>query len=118
MIETFDAIDQTDTCPYCDADYPRHDSWGGGPNYIVIGEKCKACGRSVVHLFEREVTMPDDKRTDPKFRVGQVVTMNSTRKQIPFKILEVVWMNGWFYRYDRKNCVHEGMIRSLTDEEK
>jgi hypothetical protein len=57
-------------------------------------------------------------KTLPKFKVGQVVVMNSTKKQIPFRILEAIWNDGWFYRWNRKNYAHEGMIRELTDEEK
>jgi hypothetical protein len=60
----------------------------------------------------------DGQRPDPKFRVGQVVVLNSTGKQLPFKILEVIWHDGWFYRWNRNNCASEGMLRSLTDEEK
>ena len=58
-----------------------------------------------------------DERPIPKFKVGQIVVMNSTKKQIPFRIQDVIWEGEWFYKWNRKNAAAEHMIRALTDEE-
>lgn len=54
-----------------------------------------------------------------KFKVGQVVIYERGKKRdIPVKILEVVEMDGaFFYRFDRKNCFDENMVRAQTPEE-
>jgi hypothetical protein len=62
--------------------------------------------------------MQEAERPRPKFKVGQVVVMNSLKKQIPFRILDVMWNEGWFYQFNRRNYACESMLRELTDEEK
>ncbi len=59
----------------------------------------------------------EQERPTPKFSLDQIVVMTSTKKAMPFRILEVIWDDGWFYRWDRKNCAAEHMIRPLTAEE-
>lgn len=31
-------------CPKCKAEFPEHNSWGGGGDYVTIGCHCKKCG--------------------------------------------------------------------------
>jgi hypothetical protein len=64
--------------------------------------------------------MSDQKKPEPKFKVGQVVVMNSTKKQMPFRIVSVIWGDigeGWFYGWNSKNALSERSIRLLTHEE-
>jgi hypothetical protein len=56
-------------------------------------------------------------RPEPKYKVGQVVVMNSLKKQLPFRILFVEWNDGWFYGWNSKNSSSESSIRKLTPEE-
>ncbi len=57
-------------------------------------------------------------RPEPKFKVGQVVVMESVKKQLPFRILFVEWGDpGWFYGWNSKNAAAESMIRKLTPQE-
>lgn len=56
-----------------------------------------------------------ENRPEPKYKVGQVVVLNA--RQLPFRILDVEWSEGWFYAWNRKNYASEGMIRKLTPEE-
>lgn len=57
--------------------------------------------------------------SDPKFKVGQVVVMKSLKKELPFRILEVVESEGeWFYGWNRRDLASEHMLRELTAEEK
>ena len=56
-------------------------------------------------------------KTEPKFKVGQIVVMNSVKKQLPFRILAMEWNDGWFYAWNSKNYASEGMIRKCTPEE-
>ena len=58
-----------------------------------------------------------EERPEPKFKVGQVVVMNSLKKQLPFRIVSVEWSDGWFYGWNSKNLASEGMIRKLNSEE-
>jgi hypothetical protein len=54
-----------------------------------------------------------------RYKVGQVVMVQVGKRELPMKILSVVESNGdFFYKYDRKNAVHEAMVRPLTAEEK
>ena len=57
-------------------------------------------------------------KTKPKFKVGQIVVLMSIRSQPSFRIKEVIWEDGWFYKYNRNNAVSESMLRELTLEEK
>ena len=57
------------------------------------------------------------KKRNPKYKVGQIVVMTGP-KQLPFRIIEVIWNNGWYYRWNRNNAASESMIRELTPEEK
>ena len=57
-------------------------------------------------------------KTEPKYKVGQIVVMKSLTKQLPFRILGVSWDDGWYYQWNRNNYASEGMIRALTPEEK
>lgn len=62
---------------------------------------------------------PREIPAQPKFKVGQIVVMKGLKKQLPFRILEIVRNEyGIFYRWDRKNCAAESMIRELTEDEK
>lgn len=57
--------------------------------------------------------------SEPKLKVGQVVVMKSLKKELPFRILEVVESDGdWFYGWNRRNLASEHMLRVLTAEEK
>ena len=57
-------------------------------------------------------------RTEPKYKIGQVVMMKSLKKPLPFKILGITWDEEWFYQWNKKNYAAEHMLRELTDEEK
>jgi hypothetical protein len=57
-------------------------------------------------------------KTNPKFKVGQIVVMESLKKNLPFRITEVLWNDGWFYSWNRNNAASEAMLRELTPEEK
>ena len=57
-------------------------------------------------------------KTEPKFKVGQIVVMISLKKNLPFRITEVLWDDGWFYRWNRNNSASEGMLRELTPTER
>ena len=57
-------------------------------------------------------------KTKPKYKVGQIVVMVSLKKNLPFRITEALWNDGWFYRWNRNNAVSESMLRELTLEEK
>jgi hypothetical protein len=59
-----------------------------------------------------------NEKTEPKFRVGQVVMMKSLKKPLPFQIRGMIWEDGWFYQWNKKNYAAEHMIRDLTLEEK
>ena len=59
-----------------------------------------------------------DERPEPKFKVGQIVAMKDMKKQPNFKILKVMWDDGWFYAWNRKNFAAEHMLRELTPDEK
>jgi hypothetical protein len=59
-----------------------------------------------------------NEKTEPKFKVGQVVMMNSLKKPRPFQILGMIWEDEWFYQWNKKNHAAEHMIRELTPEEK
>lgn len=58
-----------------------------------------------------------EQRPEPKFKVGQVVVMNSLSKELPFRIVSVEWCDGWFYGWTSKNLASESMIRKLNSEE-
>lgn len=57
-------------------------------------------------------------KTEPKFKIGQIVMMKSLKKPLPFKILGLMWEDGWFYQWNKKNYAAEYMLRGLTPEEK
>ncbi len=57
-------------------------------------------------------------KQNPKFKVGQIVIMRSVKKNLPFRITEVIWNDGWFYRWNKNNAASEYMLRELTPEEK
>lgn len=51
------------------------------------------------------------------YKVGQVVIFKG-KKEIPLKILEITEIDGEsFYRINRKNFLHEPMLRALNAEE-
>ena len=57
-------------------------------------------------------------RPEPKFKIGQVVVLNSIKRKMPFRIVSVEFNDGdWFYGWNTRNAVHESMIRKLTPEE-
>jgi len=60
--------------------------------------------------------MSQDVRPQPKFAVGQVVVMKGKR-ELPFRIVDMMWDDGWFYAWNRKNYAAESIIRQLTKEE-
>mgnify|MGYP005819518725 CR=1 FL=1 len=63
--------------------------------------------------------MAETERPQPKFHKGQIVAMKGLKKQLPFRILDVMWRdddNGWFYAWNRRNYAAESMIRALTTE--
>jgi hypothetical protein len=54
----------------------------------------------------------------PKFKVGQVVMWESSKKSVPIVIKEVIEQgDGFFYRFDKTNALHESMVRTLTPQE-
>ncbi len=57
-------------------------------------------------------------KTKPKFKVGQIVVIASLKKNLPFRITEVLWNESWFYRWNKNNAASESMLRELTTEEK
>ncbi len=57
------------------------------------------------------------KKTEPKFKVGQIVVMND-KKQTPFRVIGAIWMDGWFYKWSNRSAAQENMIRELTPKEK
>lgn len=59
-----------------------------------------------------------NEKTEPKFKVGQVVAIKSIRKEPPFRILGMMWNDGWYYQWNSKNYASEEMVRELTPEEK
>lgn len=62
-----------------------------------------------------------DARPEPKFQKDQIVVMKSLRRQLPFKILDLVWheeTGEWFYKWNRNNAAAEHMLRGLTKNER
>lgn len=55
-------------------------------------------------------------RPEQKFAQGQVVVMNN-KKQIPFRIIDVIWEDGWFYGWSRRNYASECMLRGLNERD-
>ena len=56
----------------------------------------------------------------PKFKVGQVLMYDRAgRRSLPVVVREVVAEDDgeYFYAIDRKNCLHEPMLRALNDVE-
>ena len=49
-------------------------------------------------------------RPQPKFRIGQVVIMESLKRPMPVTILDIMWHDGWFYRFNRRNWASEHML--------
>lgn len=54
----------------------------------------------------------------PKYKVGQIVVMASTRRELTFRILSIKWDDGYYYQWNKNNYASEEMLRGLTDEEK
>ncbi|MFA5715470.1 MAG: hypothetical protein WC998_07010 [Candidatus Paceibacterota bacterium] len=44
--------------------------------------------------------------------------MTTIKKQLPFRIIDIYWHDGWFYFWNSKNAASESMIRELTPIEK
>jgi hypothetical protein len=57
-------------------------------------------------------------RTEPNFKAGQIVVMKSLKRELPFRILNIRWEDGWYYQWNKHNFASEGMIRKLTPLEK
>lgn len=57
-------------------------------------------------------------KTEPKYKIGQIVVLKSVKKESPFRILDIQWNDGWYYQWNRDNFASENMIRELTDIEK
>ena len=58
-------------------------------------------------------------KSNPKFKVGQVVMIQHARRAMPFKILAVTYEDdGWYYQWNRNNFASEAMLRELTKAEK
>jgi hypothetical protein len=56
---------------------------------------------------------------EPKFKVGQIVVMQSMKKQLPFRILDKMQVGDeWHYAWNKKNYAAEHMLRELTENEK
>jgi hypothetical protein len=54
----------------------------------------------------------------PKFRVGQVVALAHSKRNLTFRILEVVEHEGeFYYKWNRNNAAAEHMLRPLTKRE-
>ena len=58
------------------------------------------------------------KDTEPKFKVGQIVVLTTIKKELPFRIFDRYWNDGWFYFWNRKNAAAESMLRELNSTEK
>lgn len=59
-----------------------------------------------------------EQRPAPRFKVGQVVIMRSVKKELPFRVTEVILSEGeWFYGWDKRNLASEHMIRPLSIDE-
>jgi len=56
-------------------------------------------------------------KTAAKFQVGQIAVLNHSKKILPFLILESIWNDGWFYKWNSRNAASEHMIRELTPQE-
>lgn len=56
-------------------------------------------------------------KTEPKFQVGQIAVLNHSKKTLPFVILEAIWNDGWFYKWNSRNAASEHMVRGLTPQE-
>lgn len=52
-----------------------------------------------------------------KFKVGQIVVMKSLKREMPFRIMGIIWAGGWFYQWNNKNRASENMLRELTIDE-
>jgi hypothetical protein len=59
-----------------------------------------------------------NEKTEPKYKIGQIVVMKSLKKQPPFRIIGTRWEDGWYYQWNKNNFASEYMIRGLTPEEK
>jgi hypothetical protein len=57
-------------------------------------------------------------KTEPKYKIGQIVVIKSIKKELPFRILNIKWDDGWFYQWNRNNYASEGMLRELNTKEK
>jgi hypothetical protein len=56
-------------------------------------------------------------KESPKFKIGQIVVMNSLKRQLPFRIIGMKYEDGWYYQWNKNNYASEGMIRKLTPDE-
>jgi len=62
--------------------------------------------------------MQAQSKPEPKFSVGQVVVLSSSRKQPVFRICSAEWHDGeWFYGWNSKNAAAEHMLRKLNRDE-
>lgn len=62
-----------------------------------------------------------EQQSKPKFEMGQVVAIKSTKKQVVFRILAANFFpdsGEWGYQLDRKNWLAEHMLRALTEKER
>lgn len=54
----------------------------------------------------------------PKFRVGQIVVMTNSKKETPFRIIDMSATDEeFFYAFNRNNYVAESSIRSVRNDE-
>jgi len=57
-------------------------------------------------------------KTEPKYKVNQIVVMKSLNRELPFRIIGVKWDDGWYYQWNKNNFASETMVRELTNQEK
>ena len=57
-------------------------------------------------------------KTEPKYKIGQIVVVKSVKKELPFRILNIRWDYGWYYQWNKNNYASEGMLRELSTREK
>jgi hypothetical protein len=64
------------------------------------------------------LTTVEQDRPEPMFSVGQIAVMKSLKREMPFRVTSVDWIDGdWFYGWDSKNVAHQHMVRKATLEE-
>ncbi len=57
-------------------------------------------------------------KTEPKYKIGRIVVAKSVKKELPFRILDIKWDDGWYYQWNQNNYASEDMLRELSAREK